>query len=241
MSRSEVLAQSLRDLVRANRILAREEVVDAFGHVSVRHPEDPARYLLARSRSPELVTEDDIMTFTLAGEAVGGDTRRPYGERFIHGAAYEKRADVQAVIHNHAPEVIPFGLTGGMIRPLMHVCAPIGASIPIWDIRKKFGDTNLLVTNMDQGRDLMATLGAHSTALMRGHGCVVVARNLREAVMTAIYLKLNARLQEQAMRMGEPQYLSPGEIELCQKLQTTPLALDRAWEYWCARAGFPEG
>lgn len=237
MSKTAKLAQAVGELVRANRILAHEEVVDAFGHVSMRHPEHPDRYLLARSRSPELVTEDDIMTFALDGSALGGDTRRPYGERFIHGAAYEKRPDVHAVVHNHSPEVIPFGLTGGRIRPLMHVCAPIGASIPIWDIRTKFGDTNLLVVNMEQGRDLAAALGAGTTALMRGHGCVVVGRGVREVVMTAIYLKLNARLQAEAMRMGEPQFLSPGEIERCTELQFSPLGLERAWEYWCARAG----
>jgi len=227
----------IRELVFANRILAREGVVDAFGHVSVRHPRNPDRYLLARSRSPELVTGDDIMEFTLEGEAIDGRGRRPYGERMIHGAVYELRPEIHSVVHNHAQEVIPFGVTGAKLRPIMHVCGPIGAAVPIWDIRKKFGDTDLLVINMEQGRDLARRLGGGSVALMRGHGCVVAGRTLREAVMIAIFVQVNARLQLQALPLGKPRFLSAGEIQKCTERQFSPLALERAWEYWCARAG----
>ncbi len=238
MTQPTDLTTLIRDLVHANRILAHEQVVDAFGHVSVRHPHKPGHYLLARSRSPELVTAEDIMEFTLLGEPVGGDTRRPYGERFIHGAAYEQRADVNSVIHNHSYEVVPYSLIGGgKLRPLLHVAACIGANIPVWDIRSKFGDTNMLVVNMDQGRDLATTLADRRVALMRGHGCMVVGRSLREAVMTAVYLQVNAKLQSQAAQLGTPEFLSPGEIEQCTTMQFSPLALDRAWEYWRDRAG----
>jgi HCOMODA/2-hydroxy-3-carboxy-muconic semialdehyde decarboxylase len=239
MDSSTTLGDAIRDLVHANRILAHEGVVDAFGHVSIRHPHNPNRYLMSRSRSPELVSADDVMEFTLAGEAVGGDARRPYGERFIHGAAYERRADVHAVIHNHSYDVVPFSVIGGgKLRPMAHIGAAIGSpTVPCWDIRTKFGDTDMLVTNMEQGRDLAAALGAGRVALMRAHGCVVAGANVREAVLTAIHLQINARLQLQAMQLGEPQYLTPGEIEKCSAIQLSPLALDRAWEYWLARAG----
>jgi ribulose-5-phosphate 4-epimerase/fuculose-1-phosphate aldolase len=237
MEPKQEIKSLVRELVFANRILAHEEVVDAFGHVSVRHPHHSERYFLARSRSPELITDGDIMEFTLDGEAVDGRGRRPYGERMIHGALYECRADVHCVVHNHAQELIPFGVTGSKLRPIMHVCASIGAAIPTWDIRDKFGDTNLLVSTMEQGRDLAHCLDRGNVALMRGHGCAVAGRTLREAVMTAIYLKANAKLQLQAMQLGEPKFLSAAEIGKCTEMQFSPLALERAWEYWCFRAG----
>jgi HCOMODA/2-hydroxy-3-carboxy-muconic semialdehyde decarboxylase len=124
------------------------------------------------------------------------------------------------------------------LRPVAAVCAPIGEPIPTWDIRDRFGDTDLLVVTMEQGRDLAATLGSGRVVLMRGHGCVVAGANLRQATMTAIYLQVNARLQTHALLLGaEACYLSPGEIEKAAARQFSPIALERAWEYWCARAG----
>ncbi len=227
----------LRELVIANRILANEGVVDAFGHVSVRHPDNPERYLLSRSRAPQLIVADDVMEFRLDGEAIDPRGRLPYAERMIHGAVYELRPEVRAVVHNHAYEVIPFGITNTQIRPVVHFCASIGADIPIWDIRDGFGVTDHLVVTMDHGRDLARCLGERAVALMKRHGCVVAGASLREAVMTAIYLQVNARLQLQALQLGTPDYLTPTEAELCAGRMTAPLGLDRAWEYWCLRAG----
>ncbi len=153
-------AASLFDeLVTANRILAREGVVDAFGHVSIRHPGHPDRYCLSRARAPECIEPDDIMEFTLDGTAINADGRKPYAERFIHGAVYEARPDVRAVVHNHSPAVIPFAITGAPLRPVMHMCASMGGDIRVWDSRTSFGDTNLLVTAMPMARDLAAALG----------------------------------------------------------------------------------
>ena len=233
----EAIVQQLRDLVFANRILAREGVVDAFGHVSIRHPDNPERYLLSCSRAPELITRDDIMEFTLDGEAVDPGGRRPYGERPIHGAIYETRPEIHSVVHNHAHELLPFGVTRTKLRAIAHVCAPIGPDIPVWDIRDNFGETDHLVVTMEQGRDLARSLGDGRAALMRGHGGVIAGGNVREAVMTAVYLQVNAKLQMQALQLGEPDYLTPTEIELCTERQFSPLSIDRAWEYWCARTG----
>ena len=144
------LIQAMRDLVIGNRILANEGVVDAYGHLSVRHPDNPERYLMSCSRAPGLVTLADIMEFTLDGEAVDPRDRAPYAERFIHGAIFERRPDVGSVVHNHSHAVIPFGVTGVKLRPLVHVGAAIGTEIPVWDIRDKFGHTNLLVVDMEQ-------------------------------------------------------------------------------------------
>ena len=224
------------DLVTANRILAREGVVDAFGHVSVRHPERPDRYVLSRARAPDCVEREDLMEFTLDGTPVDAAGRKPYLERFIHGAVYELRPEVMTVVHNHSPSVIPFGVTPVKLRPLMHVCATIGREVPVWDTQVAFGDTSLLVTSMDMGRDLARTLAAGNAALMRGHGCVVVGRTLREAVYTSVYLELNATLQAKAMALGEVTFLTPGEIDKMVGA-TSGFTIDRAWEFWCRRAG----
>ncbi len=230
-------AEALRDVVVANRILAHEGVVDAFGHVSIRHPDNPERYLLSCARAPELIEASDIVEYRLDGEAIDLGDRRSYSERMIHGAIYESRPDVTAVVHNHSYEVIPFAVTEARLRPVTHTCAPIGSDIPVWDIRDRFGETHHLVVTMEQGRDLAACLGPRSVALMKRHGCVVVGSTLQEAVMKAIYLQVNARLQLQAMQIGTPDYLTPKEIELCTDMQQSPISLDRAWEMWCRRAG----
>ena len=225
-------------LVAANRILAHEDVVDAFGHVSLRHPDNPHRYVMSRSRAPELVEFDDLMEFDLDGAVINDQGQTPYGERFIHGAIFEQREEIMAVVHNHAYDVIPFGITGTPLVPVIHTAATIGEEIPVWDIRDKFGDaTDMLVRNMDQGRDLSKTLGENSCALMRGHGAVIACKSLKEAVVTSIYLKINARILTTAMAMGTPIQLSSGEVENMSATQLSPLAMDRMWEAFCRRAG----
>ena len=180
-----ILGECLQDLVIANRILANEGVVDAFGHCSIRHPDNPDRYLLSRSRAPELITVDDIMEFTLDGDAIDLQDRTPYGERMIHGAIYELRPEVNSVIHNHSYDIIPFSSTDTPIRAVAHTCSPIGTDIPNWDIRDKFGETDHLVINMEQGRDLAQHLGNRPISLMKRHGCVVAGGNVKDSVMAA--------------------------------------------------------
>jgi len=235
------LERVLADLVIANRILAHEGIVDAYGHVSVRHPREPKRYLLARSLSPEMVQQADIMEFELDGTPVGGDARQPYLERFIHGAVYESRPEVLAVVHAHAEDVLPFGITAAPLRPVIHSGSFMGVEVPVWDIRDRFGDTNLLVTNMPQGRDLAARLAANNVALMRGHGFVAAARSLIEVVRMSVYVPRNARVQLAAMRLGEVKPLSRGEIE-ARNAGYKPHSPEtwRAWEYWATRAGCKE-
>ena len=231
------LNSQLRDLVAANRILAREEVVDAYGHVSIRHPQHPDRYLLSCSRSPELVTLDDIVEHTLSGDPVAQEPRTLYAERHIHGAIFEQRPDVQAVIHNHSLAVLPFTVTNVPLRPMFHTAALMGNNVPVWDIRDNFGVTGMLVVNMDQGRDLARSLGTNRAALMRGHGCVVAAASLKEAVMCAIYLQVNAKLLLDSLPLGEVNYLLPGEVEELRDNLLRPVSIDRAWQYWKMRAG----
>lgn len=230
------IAQQLRDLAVANRILANEGVVDAFGHISIRHPSNPERFLLSRSRSPELVEPEDIMEFDLDCNAIG-DERSAYLERFIHGPIYAARPDVQSVVHSHADEVLPYTITKEPLRPVIHVASQIGLEIPVWDIRERFGDTKLLVTTLEQGRDLARCLGNNNVALMRGHGFVSVGRFLVEAVKTAVYMPRNAQVLSEAKRFGEVTTLTLGEIEVRSKVTAYSNEMRRAWEYWGRRAG----
>jgi ribulose-5-phosphate 4-epimerase/fuculose-1-phosphate aldolase len=229
-------SDALEELVTANRILAREGVVDAFGHASIRHPAFADRYILSRARAPECIEAEDLMEFSLEGEAIDARGRKPYAERFIHGAVYEARPDVQAVVHNHSPSVIPFGITRTPLRPVMHMCASMGTEVPLWDSHASFGDTNLLVTNMDMARDLAVALGSHAVALMRGHGCVVAGRSLREVVFNSVYLELNAQLQLQASTLGPITFLTDGEVAAILRTRGS-FTYERAWERWCQRAG----
>jgi len=233
------IGTALEELVTANRILAREGVLDAFGHVSIRDPADAGRYLLSRARAPELIERDDIMRFTLDGVAVDADDRPAYAERHIHGAIYQTRPEVMAVVHSHSPSTIPFSVTGTPLRPLMHMCAGTGTDIPVWDSRHRFGDTSLLVISMDMGRELAAALGGRPAALMRGHGCVVAGVSLREVVFNAVYLELNSDLQLKAHSLGNDiVFLSDGEVEAILGKRKS-FTYERAWERWCVRAGRP--
>ena len=213
-----------------------EGVCDAFGHISVRHPDRPDRYLLSCSRAPELVSADDIMEFELDGSPVDAQGRQPYLERFIHGAVYEIRPEVHSIVHNHATGVLPYSVTETPLRPIQHTFARIGAQIPVWDIRDRFGDTNMLVSNLEQGRDLAACLANNVVVLMRGHGCTVTAPTIAEAVLTSVYLQVNAQLQMDAMRLGDVTYLTSGEIEANSQINQPKSGSERAWEYYKARA-----
>ena len=230
------LATIKDDLVTANRILAHHGVVDSFGHVSIRHPDNPDHFLMSRARAPNCVEIGDITEFTFDGKVVGHEPGKPYSERFIHGAVFEARPDVMAVVHNHSPNVVPFTVqTKKRLRPIMHMCAPIGDDIPTWDIADKFGVTNLLVTNMEMGRDLAKALGPRRTvALMRGHGSVVVGKGLREVVFTSIYFEINADMLIKAYQLGDGEIipLSQGEIDSSTKGRAG-FTIERGWENWC--------
>ena len=230
----------IQELVIANRILAREEVVDAYGHVSVRHPGDPSRFLIARSLAPELVGPEDIVELDLDGQPVRSEDRALYLERFIHAAIFAARPDVMAAVHAHAEDTLPFGIAQEVkLRPVIHSGSFIGAEVPVWDIADNFGDTNLLVTNMAQASDLAKCLGRNSVALMRGHGFAAAAGSLIEVVRLSVYLPRNARALMRAMQLGgEIKYLSQGEIE-ARNRGYSPYSVEtwRTWEYWANRAG----
>ena len=230
----------VRDLVVANRILARENVVDAYGHVSVRHPDDPRRFLLATSIAPEMVEEEHIVEFNLDCTPVRPDGRPLYHERFIHGGIYETRPDVQAVVHAHSEDVLPFSISATPLRPVIHSGSFMGAQVPVWDMADRFGpDTNMLVTNMEQARDLARALGPHNVALMRGHGFSAAARSLIVVVRMAVYVPRFARVLTNALCLGgDIKPLHDGEIA-ARNAGYKPYSLEtrRAWRYWAHKAG----
>ena len=227
----------LRDLVIANCILANENVVDAYGHVSVRNPNNPDHYFLSCSRSPELVQRADIMEFRLDGTPVDGDSRNPYLERFIHGAAFERNPDIQAVVHSHAEEVLPFTISSQPLLPVIHSAGFMGPEPPVWDIADNFGDTTLLVVNMDQGRDLAEAFSERRIVLMRGHGFAAAGRSLSEVVRLSVMLPRNAKILTTALQFGGLKPLRTGEIALRQDMNPDGKEFYRAWEYWATRAG----
>ncbi len=226
-----------RKLIAANRILAFENVVDAFGHVSVRDPRNPANFVMSRSRSPALVEPADLMVFDLKGNPLDLRGRTVYGERMIHAAIYAARPEVNSVVHSHTYSVLPFTITNVPLRPVVHAASVIGAEIPVWDIRTDFGDTDMLVRSIEQGASLARKLANNTCVLMRGHGVAVVGAGIERAVLTAIYLKINADVILQARALGESKALSDAEIQLATSAQFSDLALPRAWEYFCSRAG----
>ena len=233
------LKDIVRELAAANRVLAHEGVVDAYGHISVRHPEDPKKYLLSVSRSPELVEPEDIMEFHLDSNPVKDDNRPKYVERPIHGSIFEARPDINSVVHNHAYDVIPFTITDVPLRPILHSARRMKDVAPVWDIHDKFGDTDLLVSSNDHGRDLAAALGDGRVVLMRGHGCAVAGTSIADAVQTSVYAMVNARILLQALMIGggKVKYLHPGEITAPASRRDQLKGQNRAWETLLSRAG----
>ncbi|MFT8242565.1 class II aldolase/adducin family protein [Roseomonas sp. BN140053] len=229
----------LGDLVIANRILAREGVVDDFGHVSVRDPADPGHFWLSCSRSPELVAREDLLRFDLDAVPENRGHRRPYIESILHARIFAARPDVNAVVHHHARAVLPFTISSRKLRPVFHLGAVIGDEVPLWDSTPEFGDTCMLIDDAPKADSLARALRGNPTALLRSHGAVCVGGNLPQAVFVSIYMKENAELQLQSEAGGhELRFLSPGEIRLTQASQFSEGPMSRSWNYRRARAGF---
>ncbi|HJU33424.1 MAG TPA: class II aldolase/adducin family protein [Hyphomicrobiaceae bacterium] len=233
---SDAAAKLGEDIATANRILADQQVLDAYGHVSARHPSRPDHFLMGRNLAPALVTPADVVEYDLDGQAINppaGATH--FLERFIHAEVYRARPDVGSVVHTHSPAVIPFSVTRTPMRPLYHMSSFLAPGVPDFEIRDAAGPaSNLLVSNGAIGKALAATLGDKNVVLMRGHGNVVVAATLPMAVFRAVYTETNARLQSQAMTIG-------GDITFLNAEEGTKAmsVLDqihlRAWNLWKQR------
>ncbi len=223
------------DIVAANRILAGLAVLDGFGHVSARHPDRPDRFLLSRSLAPELVTRADIQTYDLESNVQDGDTRQPYLERFIHGEIYAQRPDALAVVHSHAAAVVPFSTTKVPLRPIFHMSSFLRTDVPVFDMRQRFGNTDMLVRNNAQGAALAEALGKSSVVLMRGHGYCAMGQSIPVVVFRAYYTQLNAELQQRAIAIGgdDITFLTEEEAALSEKSNESVMA--RPWGLWKAK------
>jgi HCOMODA/2-hydroxy-3-carboxy-muconic semialdehyde decarboxylase len=221
----------LDDLAAASRILAQQNVFDVAGHVSMRHPEAPERFLMSRSLAPALVKADDIMEFDLDGRPCEDLGRSGFLERFIHSEMYKARPDVMAVVHSHSPSVIPFSLVAAPLRAMYHNAAFLAAGVPVFDIRNRFGTTDMIISDEARGAALAQALGSKAVALLRAHGMVVVGPNLPSAVFRAVITETNARIQWQAQAFGQPlAHLDEAEGQLADAVNLATVL--RPWELW---------
>ena len=228
------------DLVIANRVLARCGAVDAYGHVSIRHPQHAERFLISRSLSPEFVERDDIMELTLDGKHIGEDRRTTYRERFIHSEMYRRRSDVNAVVHGHPKQILPFSVSEVRLRPVFFGANECGAEVPVWDIRDTFGDTNILIFTPERGAEAAQAIGQNRVLLLRGHGMIAVGRSAMQLVRVAKSLLINAEMYLDALRLGAVKEMTPGELQERDKTvgndDNAPATL-RGWEYEARMAG----
>ena len=202
---------------------------------SVRHDKDPNRFLLSRNMAPGLVTAADILEFDLDCNPVDAQGRAVYLERFIHGAVYRARPDVKAVVHNHSPSVIPFGVSSMPLKPVYHMSAFLGTATPVFEIREAGGlGTDLLIRNKELAEALAAALGRNAVVLMRGHGATIVGASLPQVVFRAVYTETNARLEAEALRLGTVTFLN--EQEAANAAAVIDGQIGRAWELWKMKA-----
>jgi ribulose-5-phosphate 4-epimerase/fuculose-1-phosphate aldolase len=223
----------LAELSLAYRILANTGVVDAYGHVSVRNPANPNHYFLQRNLPPALSTPADLVEYNLDSTPVDPKAPQGFTERYIHGEIYRARPDVMAVVHFHAPDVIPFGVSGVPLRPIYHMAGFLGVGVPVFEIRT-IGVSDMLIRSTELGQGLAKSLGDKPVVLLRGHGAVSVAPSLHVAVGRAYYTMMNARLQAEALRLNpNPNYLSTEEATRTAAQD----GFERAWALWKAEAG----
>lgn len=234
ISRGAVDRATLEDLAAASRILVDQGVFDAAGHVSMRHPNRPERFLMSRSLAPEMVQADDIMEFDLDCNAIEPQGRNGFIERYLHGEIYRARPDIVAVAHSHSPAVIAFGLTNTPMRAMYHNAAFLAAGVPVFDIREKFGATDIVISTAAKGAALAQVLADKPVALLRAHGMVAVGPSLPVAVFRAIFTVTSAAIQHQAMALGGPlAALDAQEGALADVINVQTVG--RSWELWKRR------
>jgi HCOMODA/2-hydroxy-3-carboxy-muconic semialdehyde decarboxylase len=220
----------LEDLIAGNKILYHYGIVDAFGHISVRHDADPNTYVMSRHLAPGLVTPADLITYDLDSNPLEPTTHRLYSERYIHGEIYKRRPDVQSVVHCHAPPLIPFGITKTKLLPVYHMSAFLGTGPAVFDIREGFGMTNMLVRTAPLGAALAEVLGDDMVVLMRGHGATMVGKSIKHAVYRAVYSAQNAEIELEALRLGEVTFLAPEEADNYERYIDE--VIHRPWAMW---------
>lgn len=233
---ADITLDARQELATANRILFRQGVLDAFGHVSMRHPTQADKFLLSRNMAPARVTAEDVLVFDLEGNLLGGGGQKIYLERFIHAAIYAARPDVHGVVHSHAAAVVPFTIVkNARLRPVCHMGGFLGGLVPNFEIREHAGSgSDLLIRDITLGGQLANCLGQNAAVLMRGHGVTVTGNSLQQAVFRAVYTQNNAQIQAAAMALGEVTYLTDEEALAADEVNTGQIS--RAWDFWRSQA-----
>jgi HCOMODA/2-hydroxy-3-carboxy-muconic semialdehyde decarboxylase len=229
------LKEARAELALANRIAANEGVLDTFGHVSMRHPDDPKRFFLSRSSAPDMVTPEGLIEYDLDSRPLRDPGVPQYSERVIHGEIYKARPDVMSVCHHHSPAFMPLLATGTDYVPVFHLGAVGGIKPPYWDQHDEFGDTIMLVVKPEEGASLARALGQHRMVLMRRHGVTVVGFGVRDCVYRAVQSCRNADFQVRGMSIGKVASLSEGEVQLADQITGKTTGLTRSWDYWAMR------
>ena len=236
------LLEARSELALANRIVANEGIIDAFGHVSMRHPDNPNRYLLSRSRAPELVTPEDFIEYDINSQPLRDPGVGQYSERVIHGEIYKARPEVNSVCHHHCPAFMPLLANGIDYMPIFHLGAVGGIRPPFWDQHDEFGDTNMLVVKPEEGASLARALGKHWMVLMMRHGVTVAGTSVKDCVFRCVFSARNAEYQVRALSIGSNIFsLSRGEANLAGSISSKTTGLTRSWEYWSMRVANKAG
>jgi ribulose-5-phosphate 4-epimerase/fuculose-1-phosphate aldolase len=236
----DTLAAARLELSLASKIATSEGVLDTYGHVSMRHPDNPHRYFLSRSSAPDMVTADGLIEYDLDSQPVRDPGVPQYSERVLHGEIYKARPDVMSICHHHAPAFMPLIITGTDYFPVFHLGAVGGIKPPFWDQRDEFGDTMMLVAKPEEGASLARALGDHQMVLMRRHGVTVIGSSVRECVYRAVQTCRNAEFQVRAMVIGTVSPLSPGETALAAEIPRKTTGLIRSWDYWAKRVAMAD-
>lgn len=226
----------IADVITASHMLANEGILDSFGHVSTRSAKNPERFFIPRAMAPALITRADMVEVGLDCKPVDPNAPRLNGERYIHCQIYKARSDAQSVIHTHDMAVLPFGIAGVTLKPVVAQAGFLPPETPLFEIRNANASETrrgMLILNAHLGDELAKTLGTHPVVLMRGHGDAVVGRSVREATIRTIYTRINAQAQLAALSLS-PNIVSlnASELEVNSKEN---FDADRPWQNYLQR------
>ena len=228
----------IEDVITASHILTNEGILDSFGHVSTRSAKNPDHFFMPRAMPPALVSRADIVEVGLDCKPVDANAPRLNGERYIHCQVYKARSDVQSVIHTHDLAVIPFGLTGIALKPVLAQAGFLPPQVPLFEVREANASEpetkrGMLVLNATLGDALAKKLGAGPVVLMRGHGEAVVGHSVREATVRTIYTHVDAQAQSAALALS-PNITALNDAELATNAAEN-FDADRPWQNYKQR------
>ncbi|TVY85055.1 Decarboxylase tropJ [Lachnellula suecica] len=244
----------LQTLITANRILYHQNVVDAYGHVSFRHPDKPDIFIMSGDKAPALVSSpSDLIEYHVGDSSpVDPSAKKGYQERFIHSELYKRYPEINSVVHSHSQAVLPYTMNGVAMQPTFHIAGFLGTHVPNYDITRSYktGDSqDMLVNTTSFGSDLASTFSStrskdptHTVVVMANHGFTAVGTSIKQAVYRAVYTHVNAGIQSNAIMLrsaqeqikpgstGEIRYLN--EVQTAGSLKMNEASLERPWGLW---------